>query len=127
MAARFAGTMKAIEAGLRDMAIEKAIKNIAAWEAHLEGLDVTGAKTVHADLGRLRRALEAEPINGEAVTQLLGKLAAATVRMADRVEGKRANDVRALGEALQGAVEEDDEGEDEKESEAAEGAARPGR
>ncbi len=58
------------------------------------------------------------------MTELLGKLAVATVRMADRVEGKRADDVRALGKALQAAGEGGEE-EDEEEEAAAETAEKP--
>jgi len=105
MTARFADTMKAIEAGVTAMAVDKAVKNIEGWEAHLESLDETGAKTIHADLGRLKRLLQAEPIDGDAVKELVGKLAAATVRIAGRAEGKRATEVEALGKALESAAE----------------------
>jgi hypothetical protein len=54
MAARFADTMKALASG---MTPTQAIRNIEAWEAHLAGIEVSGAKTVLADLGALKRAL----------------------------------------------------------------------
>lgn len=103
MPARFAETRKAIEAGLKDMAITKAIRNIEGWEAHLQTLEVSGAKGLHGDLGRLKRLLQAEPIDPDAVKALIGKMAEATLRIAGRTEGKRAADVEALGKALQSA------------------------
>lgn len=104
MPARFSDTMKALEAGISRMTPAQAIKNIEAWEAHLEDLEVAGSKTIIADLGRLKRMLQAEPIDGAAVGALMGKLAAATLRIAGRAEGKRASQVEALGQALDGAA-----------------------
>lgn len=70
---------------------------------HLESLHISGSKGLHGDLGRLKKLLQADPIDGEAVKALIGKMAEATIRIAGRIEGKRAADVEALGKALQTA------------------------
>lgn len=105
MAARFADTMKALEAGMAKMTPQQAIKNIETWEAHIEGLDVSGAKTLLADLGALKRALQKDPIDGAAVARLMVKLAAGTARIAGRIEGRRTGQVEALAQALEGAAQ----------------------
>ncbi len=100
MAARFADTMKALEAGMAKTTPDLAIENIEAWESHLEGLDVSGAKTVQADLGALRRALQKTPIEGAVVARLMAKLATGTLRIAGRAERKSVEQIEALGQAL---------------------------
>jgi len=105
MAARFADTMKAFEAGIAKMSPAQAVKKIEAWEIHLDGLDVSGAKTIQADLGALRRALQKDPIDGAVVARLMAKLATGTLRIAGRVEAKRTAQVEALGQALEGAAQ----------------------
>lgn len=102
MTARFVDTMKAIKEGLK-LTPAQAVKNIEVWEDHVATLETTGAKTLHADLGSLKKCLQKEPIDGMAVTKLLGKLAADTIKMAGHAEGKRAEQVEELGQALEEA------------------------
>lgn len=108
MAARFTDTMRALEAGMAKMTPEQAIKNIETWEAHLKDADVQGAKTVHADLGALKRALQKDPIDGASVAKLMVKLATGTLRIAGRIDRKRAEQVDALGQALEGVAQSAD-------------------
>lgn len=103
MSARFAETMKAFEGDIKQMSPEKAVKMIEAWEAHIESLDVTGAKTLLADLRTLKRLLQKETIDGEAVGRQMTKLAGQTLKMAGRAEGKRAQQIEALGKGLEDA------------------------
>lgn len=105
MAARFADTMKALEAGIAKMTPAQAVKNIESWEAHVEGLDVSGSKTLLGDLGALKRLLQKDQLDGMAIAKLMAKLATGTARIASRADGKRAEQVEALGQALEGAAQ----------------------
>ncbi len=100
MPARFADTMKAIEAGLTSMDPAKAVKNLEAWEAHLETVEVTGAKGLAGDLKRLRSALGKDPVDGAAVGALMAKIGESTAKIAGRAEGARKKQVEGLAEAL---------------------------
>ena len=102
MSARFAETMKALEGGIANISPDKAIKIIEAWEAHIEALDVTGAKTLLTDLRALKRLLQKDTIDGEAVGRQMTKLAGQTQKMAGRAAGKRAEQIEALGKSLEG-------------------------
>lgn len=103
MSERFAETVKAFEGGVTNMSPEKAVKIIEAWEAHIESLDVTGAKTLLTDLRALKRLLQKEPIDGEAVAKQMTKLSGQTLKMAGRAEGKLAQQIEALGKGLERA------------------------
>lgn len=100
MPARFAQTLKAFEGDVTTMKPASAVKNIEAWEEHLATLDVTGAKGLAAELARLKRALSAGQVDGDKVGASMAKLAEMTGKIAGRVEGKKADQVRALAEAL---------------------------
>lgn len=103
MAARFADTMRALQAGMAAMTPAQAIRQIEAWEEHLAGVEVSGSKTVLSDLGALKRALQKTPLDGATIGRLMVKLAGGTVRIAGRAGGKRAEQVEALGRALEAA------------------------
>lgn len=100
MPARFAQTLKAFEGDITTMKPAAAIKNIEAWEEHLATLDVSGAKGLATELGKLKRALGAGEMDGEKVGKLMASLAGMTGRIAGRVEGKKGPQVQALAEAL---------------------------
>jgi len=106
MPAQFASTLKALSAGAISMTPGAAIRNIQAWEAHLGSIEVSGVKGLLANLGRLRRLLEAEVLDGAAIGRLMLTLAAETGRIAGRVEGKRAGSVQELAGALETAAVE---------------------
>lgn len=77
------------------------MKLIEAWDAELENADFAGAKGIHGDLQRLRKELQKDEPKSDAVTRLIGKLGAATVKSADKIDDeKMAGQVRSLGEAL---------------------------
>jgi len=96
-------TIKALKAGAKSMTVNAAVKNIESWEATLEKVEVTGVK----DLESLKKHLHKEEIDGEAVRKLIAKLGKETVAIAGRAEGKQAEKVKALGEALSHASEEE--------------------
>lgn len=98
-------TIKALKAGAKSMTVNAAVKNSESWEATLEKLEVSGVKTVIKDLENLKKHLQKPEIDGEAVHKLIAKLGKETVTIAGRTEGKNAEKVKALGEALSGAAE----------------------
>jgi hypothetical protein len=104
MPAQFAATLKAIAAGAKSMTPAAAVKNIEGWQAHLETVDVPGAKGLSADLGRLKKLLQADSLDGAAIGQLMAKIAGGTARIAGRAEGKRGAQVKELADALEKAT-----------------------
>jgi hypothetical protein len=99
-------TIKALKAGAKSMTVNAAVKNIERWEATLDKLEVTGVKTIVKDLESLKKHLHKDEIDGDAVRKLIAKLGKETVSIAGRTEGKNAEKVKALGEALSQASEE---------------------
>ena len=106
---QFDATIKHIKDGVKSFTVAAATKNIEGWEATLEKLEVPAAKAIVKDLESLKKALHAEPINGESVRKLVAKLGKETVALAGKAEGKNAEKVKALGEALSGAAAEHEE------------------
>lgn len=101
-------TIKALKAGAKSMTVNAAVKNIESWEATLEKVEVSGVKTILKDLESLKKHLQKHEIDGEAVHKLVAKLGKETVTIAGRTEGKNAEKVKSLGEALNEAAESDD-------------------
>jgi hypothetical protein len=102
-------TIKALKAGAKSMTVNAAVKNIESWEATLERVEVSGVKTIVKDLESLKKHLHKNEIDGEAIRKLIANLGKETVTIAGRTEGKHAEKVKALGEALNGAAESHDE------------------
>lgn len=101
MPARFTATNNAIEKGLENATPKSAIGLIDGWLAEVEKNEFTGSKGIHSDLERLKKELEKDQPNGEAVQKIVGKLGAATTKSADRADDdKVADQLRKLGEAL---------------------------
>lgn len=101
---QFASTIKHLNEGVKGFTIAAAVKNIEGWEGALSAMETPGAKGMVRDLERLRKLIQAEPVDGEAVKTLVGKLGAATVKLAGHAEGAKAEKVKQLGEALVAAV-----------------------
>ena len=108
---QFDATIKHIRDGLTGFTIAAATKNIEGWEATLEKLDSPAAKTIIKDLENLKKHLHAEPIHAEQVRKLVLKLGKETVAIAGKSDGKNAEKIKALGEALTGAAESAHTGE----------------
>ena len=112
---QFDATIKHIKDGVKGFTVAAATKNIEGWEATLEKLDAPGVKTIIKDLESLKKQLHAKEIHGEAVRKLVIKLGKETVAIAGKIDGKSAEKIKALGEALTSAAEEHEEAEAEKE------------
>ena len=106
---QFDATIKHIKEGVKSITVSAAVKNIEGWEATLEKLEEPAARTIVKDLENLKKHLHAKELDGEAIRKLVIKLGKETVTIAGRTEGKNAEKVKALGEALNGAAESHDE------------------
>lgn len=97
-------TIQAFQNGLttlaQDKAVQQGVKNIDSWMTRLEKEDFRGAKIIHENLGKLKRHLEADHLDHSAIGDLLKTLGEETIRAASRAEGKQAEKVKQLGEAL---------------------------
>jgi hypothetical protein len=94
---------------------------IEDWEAALADIDTTGAKGILRDLGSLRKQLEKDAPDADRVHALLHRLGAATTKIADKAETNQEK-LKALGEALTEAGEDQPDEEED-----AEAAANPKR
>ena len=107
---KYEATIKAMKAGAKSLTVNAAVKNIEGWEAALADVDAPGAKGIAGDLGRLKKHLQADTLDGEAIRALVVKLGQATVKIAGHAEGPSGDKIRELGEALtQGAEDADAE------------------
>jgi len=102
---QFDATIKHIKDGVKSMTVAAAVKNIEGWEATLEKTEATGAKTIIKDLESLKKHLHADELDGAAIKKLVVKLGHETVAIAGKSEGKNAEKIKALGEALSSAAE----------------------
>lgn len=101
---QFAATIKHIEEGVKGFTISAAVKNIEGWEETLGKVEAPGAKGIVRDLERLKKLIQAESIDGDAVKTLVAKLGKETVTLADKAESRNAEKAKQLGEALASAA-----------------------
>lgn len=102
---QFDATIKHINDGVKSFTIGAAVKNIEGWEATLEKIESPAAKTIVKDLESLKKLLQSESLNGGQIKKLVLKLGKETVAIAGKSEGKNAEKIKALGEALSQAAE----------------------
>lgn len=116
MAVKFTATMNAINRGLEKTKPAKGADMVEDWEAALAETDVSGAKGILRDLTSLRKQLEKDEPDADRIHVLLHRLGEATVKIADRADTQQ-DKIKALGEALVEAGE--DEADEEEDTEAA--------
>lgn len=116
MAVKFAGTMNAINRGLDSTKPAKGADMVEDWEAALADSEVSGTKGILRDLASLRKQLEKDTPDADRVHALLHRLGTATTRIADKAD-KSQDKLKALGEALTEAGE--DQPDEEEDAEAA--------
>ena len=97
---QFDATIKHIKEGLKNMTVSAAVKNIEGWEAMLEKLDDSSAKTIVKDLESLKKHLHAEKPDGSAIHKLVAKLGKETIAIGKKADSSNADKIQALGEAL---------------------------
>ena len=100
---RFETTIKALKDGAQSFTAEKAVTNIEGWEDYLSKHDHEGVKTVVADLGKLKKLLETEKLDGTAIQKLVHKLGKDTVAVAGDETTGSSSKIKELGEALSNA------------------------
>ncbi|WP_249340762.1 hypothetical protein [Sphingomonas sp. 2SG] len=123
MAIKFAGTMNAINRGLDETKPNKGADMVEDWEAALADLEVSGAKGILRDLGSLRKQLEKDQPDADRVHALLHRLGVATTKIADKAD-KSQDKLKALGEALTEAGEDQPDEEEDTAAAAAPKRAR---
>ena len=123
MAVKFAGTMNAINRGLESTKPAKGATMVEDWEAALAEVDTPGAKGILRDLASLRKQLEKGEPDADRVHDLLHRLGAATTQIADKAD-KQQDKLKALGEALSDAGEEQPDEEEDPAAAAAPKRAR---
>jgi len=102
---QFDATIKHINDGVKGFTITAAVKNIESWEATLGKIEISGTKTIIKDLETLKKHLQAKEIDGAAIKKIVAKLGKETVTIAGKAEGKNAEKIKSLGEALTSASE----------------------
>ncbi len=102
---QFDATIKHIKDGVKGFTVSAAVKNIEGWEATLEKVELPAAKAIVKDLESLKKHLQSDKINGDQIKKLVLKLGKETVAIAAKSEGKSAEKIKALGEALTHAAE----------------------
>ena len=104
---QFDATIKHIKEGVKSFTVSAAVKNIEGWEATLEKVEAPAAKTIVKDLENLKKHLQADKIDGEAIKKIVAKLGKETVTIAGKSDSKNAEKIKHLGEALSEAAAQD--------------------
>ena len=97
---RFETTINALKEGAQKLTAEKAVANIEGWEDYLSKHDHDGVKAVVTDLGKLKKMLQAEPLDGAKIKDLLHKLGKDTIKVAGDGEAAGPAKMKELGELL---------------------------
>ena len=97
---RFESTISALKQGAKALTVEKAVSNIEGWEDYLSKHDHEGVKRVVTDLGKLKKLLQADKLDGEQITKLVQKLGKETTAVAGDETTGSAKHIKDLGEAL---------------------------
>ena len=93
-------TIELLKGKLTEAAAKKAPAAIQKWEDEIAKADWRGAKTIHEDLGKLRRHLEGTAADESTISELLVKLGNSTSHAAAHAEGEGRTKLESLGSAL---------------------------
>ncbi len=100
MSANIDSTINVLKGQLNAAAVQKGAQMISKWEADLDHADWLGAKTIHADLVKLRHHLEGGKLDGATIGKLLIKLGESTERAAVHAKGDTTDQLKSLGQTL---------------------------
>jgi hypothetical protein len=101
---QFAATVRHIAEGVKGFTITAAVKNIEGWEETLGKVETPGAKGIVRDLERLRKLIQSDDIDGDAVRKIIARLGEETVTMAGKADEPKGGRIKELGEALTAAA-----------------------
>ena len=101
MPARFTTLINALEKGLESLKTDAAVKQIEYWENELKSVEVAGVKGLSHDLESLKKKLQADEVDGQAVKALLAKIGGETARIAGRTDDKTQAKLKEVGEKLE--------------------------
>jgi hypothetical protein len=101
---QFAATIRHVAEGVKGFTISAAVKNIEGWEETLSNVETPGAKGIIRDLERLKKLIQEDTIDGDAVKQVVAKLGKETATLAGRAEGEKAGKIKDLGDTLSKAA-----------------------
>lgn len=100
MSTKIDSTLTLVKGRLTEAAVKHGAEMIGKWEADLEKAEWHGAKTIHADLTKLRHYLEGDARDGVAIGELMVKLGESTERAAAHAESGADGKIESLGQAL---------------------------
>ena len=100
MPTKIDSTISILTGKMTDAAVKKGVEMIGKWEADLEKAEFTGAKTIHADLVKLRNHLEGGDLDGATIAELLVKMGKSTESASKHAKGDTAGKLESLGQAL---------------------------
>lgn len=94
--ALLSGTVEAARGGPTNMAASAAVSNIQQWQQTLTAANNPALQPILTDLQALEQALQAQPIDGSQVGQILSRLGGQTTAAAAAAEPGAADQVREL-------------------------------
>ncbi len=100
MSTKIDSTIHLLSEKLTETAAKHGAEIIGKWEADLEAADFHGAKTIYADLTKLRHHLEGGELNGVAIGEMLVGLGGSTERAAAHAEGTSGERLAKMAETL---------------------------
>lgn len=104
MAARFTTLTNALEKGLDTVKPDAGVTVVEYWENELKGADFPGAKGLLHDLESLKKKLQADEPDGDAIKKLVAKLGGETTKAAARAEDEKvAEKLKDVGAKLEKA------------------------
>jgi hypothetical protein len=106
MATRLDNTLSALKGGITALAMEKAVKNIEGWEKALSNAEKPELEPIVKDLGKLKKMLQNQELDGAAIGKLLAKLGKATAKAAADAPQTSSKKLQNLGDMLSGAGKE---------------------
>jgi hypothetical protein len=100
MSKKIDSTLELFQGKLNEAAVKQGAKMISKWQTDLEKAEFSGAKTIHTDLGKLRKHLEGGELDGATIAALLVKLGNSAERASKQAKGASVGKLESLGQAL---------------------------
>lgn len=93
-------TIEAAEGGLTSLPAATALDVIGQWQTTLRGANQPALTEIANDLQALEQQLQASPINGNEIGQILTRMGQRTTAVAPQAEGATVERLQRLGELL---------------------------